>query len=72
MQFFRATVKSLKSDDALESTLVLRVDGGHYDQVSPVGKMVRQVLMIGVFTEDEFLELEIQRGFEEDKEDDES
>lgn len=56
MQFFRATVKGLKSDEDLETIITLRVPGSDYDKVSPIGKLVKKVLVIGVFTDDEFLE----------------
>lgn len=55
MRFFRATVKGLKSDEDLETIITLRVPGSEYDKASPVGKLVKQVLVVGVFTEDEFL-----------------
>ena len=55
MQFFSATVKGLKSDEDRETILTLRVPGSEYDKVSTVGKLVKTVLVIGVFTEDEFM-----------------
>ena len=57
MQFFRATVKGLRSNDELETILTLRVPGSDYDKVCSIGKLVQTVLVVGVFTEDEFLEL---------------
>jgi len=60
VQFFRATVKGLKSDEDLETTVTLRVPGIDYDKVSPIGKRVKQVLVIGVFSEDEFVAFEMQ------------
>lgn len=60
MQFFRATVKGLKSDEDLETTVTLRVPGIDYDKVCPIGKRVKQVLVIGVFSEDEFVAFEMQ------------
>lgn len=65
VQFFRATVKGLKSDEDLESILTFRVPGSDYDKVSSIGKLVKQVLVIGVFTEEEFLELELERNRED-------
>lgn len=57
MQSFRATVKWLKSDEDLETTVTLRVPGSEYDRVSPIGKRTKQVLVIMVFSEDEFMDL---------------
>lgn len=57
MKFFRATVKGLKSDEDLETIITLRVPGSDYDKASTIGKLVKKVLWIGVFTDDEFLEL---------------
>ncbi len=56
MQSFRATVKGLKSDEDLETTVTLRVPGIDYDKVSPIGKRTKQVLIMMVFSEDEFLQ----------------
>ena len=56
MHFFTATVKSFKSDDTLQSTLTLVISGADYDRVVPVGKRVQENLMIGVFSEGEFLQ----------------
>ncbi len=56
VQSFRATVKGLKSDEDLETTVTLRVPGLDYDKVSPIGKRTKQVLVIMVFSEDEFLQ----------------
>lgn len=56
MQSFRATVKGLKSDEDLETTVTLRVPGIDYDKVSPLGKRTKQVLIMMVFSEDEFLQ----------------
>lgn len=66
MQFFRATVKGLKSDEDLETILTLRIPGLDYDKVSSIGKRTKQVLVIGVFTEDEFLRFDCQQAFQED------
>lgn len=68
MQFFRATVKGLKSDEDLETVITLRVPGSDYDKVSSIGKRTKQVLVIGVFTEDEFLRVD-QQAFQEDDDD---
>ncbi len=57
VQSFRATVKWLKSDEDLETTVTLRVPGSEYDRVSPIGKRTKQVLVIMVFSEDEFMDL---------------
>lgn len=65
MIFFRATVKGLKSDEDLETTITLRVPGTDYDKASPIGKCVKQVLVIGVFTEDEFLDFKMTQDFQE-------
>lgn len=56
MQFFRATVRGLKSDEDLETVITLRVPSSDFDRVSAVGKMVKRVLVIGVFDEEEFLD----------------
>lgn len=66
MQFFRATVKGLKSDEDLETIITMRVPGTDYDKASPIGKLVKQVLVIGVFTEDEFLEFRGLKGEDSD------
>lgn len=57
VQFFRATVKGLKSDEDLETVITLRVPGLDYDRVSSIGKLTKQVLWVGVFSESEFLAL---------------
>lgn len=54
-QFFRATVKGLRCDEDQETILTLRVPGTEYEKVSSVGRLVKQGLVIGIFTEDEFL-----------------
>ena len=56
MHFFRSTVKGLKSDEDLETIITLRSPGSEYDKAKPIGKLVKQVLIIGVFTPDEFLQ----------------
>lgn len=56
MHCFKATVKGLKSDEELETIITLRVPAAEYDRAKPVGKLVKTVLVIGVFSEDEFLE----------------
>lgn len=71
MQFFRATVKGLKSDEDLETILTLRIPGLDYDKVSSIGKRTKQVLVIGVFTEDEFLEFDCKQAFHKEEGDDE-
>lgn len=53
--FFHATIKGLRADEDLESVLSLRVPGEDFDRVSVAAKSVKQVLMVGVFTEEEFL-----------------
>lgn len=72
VQFFRATVKGLKSDEDLETVITLRVPGSDYDKVSSIGKLVKQVLVLGVFTEDEFLAFNLQRARGEESSDAES
>lgn len=69
MQFFRATVKGLKSDEDLETILTLRIPGIDYDKASSIGKRIKQVLVIGVFTEDEFLLFDQQAFTEKDPHD---
>lgn len=68
MQFFRAAIKGLKSDEDLETVITLRVPGSDYDKASPIGKLVKQVLVIGVFTEDEFLACDMQQTLHKDHE----
>ena len=62
MQVFRGTVKGLKSDEDQETILTLRVPGSEYAKVSAVGTLVKQVLVIGIYTEDEFLALNEEGG----------
>ena len=61
-QFFRGAVKGLKSDEDQETMLTLRVPGSDYEKVSSVGKLVKQVLVIGIYTEEEFLALNEQES----------
>ena len=56
MIFFKGTVKGLKSDEDQETMLTLRIPGSEYDRVAEIGKRTKQVLVFGVFTEDEFSE----------------
>ena len=65
-------MKKLISDEDLETCITLRVPGTDYDKVSSIGKRTKQVLVIGVFTEDEFLDFDMKREFEGGMNDDES
>lgn len=56
MIFFKGTVKGLKSDEDQETLLTLRIPGSEYDRVAEIGKRTKQILVFGVFTEDEFTE----------------
>ncbi len=56
-RFFKATLKWLKSDEDGESVLTLRIPDEDYDRVTPVGKLRKQVLLIGVYTADEASDL---------------
>jgi len=67
-QFFRATVKGLKSDEELETILTLRIPGSDYDKATVIGKRTKEVLVVGVYSEEEFLSMANTIGEESDDE----
>lgn len=50
---FHATVHRIQSDQDQETTLILKIPTSSYDQVAPLGKLTKQVLLVTVFTQTE-------------------